>query len=106
MLRSLKYGTMPELRAHLILKVGGILEFYCPPPPQPSISLAIRDAVGSELYRLEKAGVLRKVTHADWAAFSRPRQHSISLAIRDAVGSELHRLEKAVHPYGHVSTNY
>ena len=57
-------GTMKHIRAHLTLREGAIPRVR---PPR-SVPYAIRDMVGRELDRLEEAGVLRKVSHAMWAA--------------------------------------
>ena len=56
-------GAMKHVKAHLCLKEGSLPKF-CRPRTVP---YAIRDQVGKELDRLENAGVLCRVDHADWA---------------------------------------
>ena len=58
-----KPGAMTKHSAHLLLKPGA-QPCFCRPR---SVPFAIRDIVGKELDRLEDAGVLRKVEHAQWA---------------------------------------
>ena len=55
---------MTQIKAHLTLKPNAQ-----PPICRPrSVPFAIKEKVGKELDRLEEAGVLRKVDHAEWAA--------------------------------------
>ena len=61
-------STMTELKTHLSLQEGARLRF-CRPCLLP---FAIKDTVGRKLDRPENAGVLCKVTHAEWAALIVP----------------------------------
>ena len=56
-------GTMTQIKAHLTLKPNAQPRFCRP----RSVPFAIKEKVGKELDRLEEAGVLRKVDHAEWA---------------------------------------
>ena len=57
-------GTMLHLKAHLSLRENSEPRF-CKSRPVP---FAIKDRVGKELDRLEEAGILYRVDHAEWAA--------------------------------------
>lgn len=57
-------GTVHSYRASLHLREGAQPKFFRP----RSIPFAIKDAVGEELDRLEAVGILKKVSHAEWAA--------------------------------------
>ena len=57
-------GTVHPYKATLHVKPDAIPKFFKPRP----IPFALKDAVGPELDRLEKQGVIRKVDSSDWAA--------------------------------------
>ena len=57
-------GTMKHVKAHLSLREGAQPRF-CRPRTVP---YALKQTVGRELDRLEESGVLRRVSHAEWAA--------------------------------------
>ena len=57
-------GTMRHVTAQLCLKEGAQPRFFRP----RSVPYSLKERVGKELDRLEEAGVLRKTSHADWAA--------------------------------------
>ena len=57
-------GMVRSYQATLQLKEGAQPKFFKP----RNIPFAVRDAVGEELDRLEAAGILEKVSHAEWAA--------------------------------------
>ena len=57
-------GTLRHFKAKLCLKEG-VRPRFCRPRTVP---FAITEKVGSELDRLEEAGVLRKVEYSEWAA--------------------------------------
>ena len=54
---------MKNVTAQLKLKSDASPKFFQP----RSVPFAIRDAVGAEIDRLEKMGILEKVDHSDWA---------------------------------------
>ncbi len=54
---------MKDVTAQLKLKSDASPKFFRP----RSVPFAIRDAVGAEIDRLEKMGILEKVDHSDWA---------------------------------------
>ena len=56
-------GTAKGVTAQLKLKSGTSPKFFRP----RNVPFAIKDAVGEEIDRLEKAGILEKVNHSDWA---------------------------------------
>ena len=56
-------GTVKDVTAQLKLKSDASPKFFRP----RSVPFAIRDAVGAEIDRLEKMGILEKVDHSDWA---------------------------------------
>ena len=57
-------GTIKDYTATLKVKEPALPKFYRPRP----VPFAVREAVGSELDRLEKLGILEKVEHSQWAA--------------------------------------
>ena len=57
-------GTTRHVQAELQLKEGAQPRFFRP----RTVPYVLREKVGKELDRLEEAGVLRSVTHSDWAA--------------------------------------
>ena len=57
-------GTVRDLQATLQLKAAAKPKFFRP----RSVPYAIRAAIGSELDRLEAAGIVEKVVCSDWAA--------------------------------------
>ena len=56
-------GIVKDVTAQLKLKSDASPKFFRP----HSVPFAIRDAVGVEIDRLEKMGILEKVDHSDWA---------------------------------------
>ena len=56
-------GIVKDVTAQLKLKSDASPKFFRP----RSVPFAIRDAVGAEIDRLEKMGILEKVDHSDWA---------------------------------------
>ena len=56
-------GTIKDYTAVLRMKETIAPKFYRPRP----VPFAIKDAIGSELDRLEKMGIVEKVEHAQWA---------------------------------------
>lgn len=61
---SNELGLVRNYKATLHLKEGATPKFFRP----RTVPLAIRDAVGEELDRLETAGILEKVSYSEWAA--------------------------------------
>ena len=57
-------GAIEPYRATLQVKQGATPKFVKPRP----VPFATKDAVGRELDRLEKDGILERVPHSDWAA--------------------------------------
>ena len=57
-------GTVNSYQASLHLKEGAYPKYH----RARSVPFAIREAVGEELDRLERAGILEKVTYSEWAA--------------------------------------
>ena len=57
-------GTMKTIKAELKLKENATPKFHRPRP----VPFALKGAVEQELNRLEEKGILRKVSHSDWAA--------------------------------------
>ena len=57
-------GAIEPYRATLQVKQGASPKFVKPRP----VPFATKDAVGRELDRLEKDGILERVPHSDWAA--------------------------------------
>ena len=57
-------GEMKNVKVKLSMKEGAVPKFYKPRP----VPFALKDAIGQELDRLEKRGILEKVTFSDWAA--------------------------------------
>ena len=57
-------GTIEKEKATLLVRPDCTPKFFKPRP----VPYAIRDAVGSQLDKLEAEGVLEKVSHSDWAA--------------------------------------
>ena len=57
-------GTLKDSKATLKLHEG-VMPVFCKPRPVP---YALKESLGRELDRLEKAGILEKVTSSDWAA--------------------------------------
>ena len=57
-------GTMANYKAHLSLRDDARPRFY----RARQVPFAMRDAVGRELDRMEKAGITRKVTYSEWAS--------------------------------------
>ena len=57
-------GTIEKEKATLLVRPDWTPKFFKPRP----VPYAIRDAVGSQLDKLEAEGVLEKVSHSDWAA--------------------------------------
>ena len=57
-------GTVKPQKATLHVKPDAIPRFFKPRP----VPFAIKDAIGQELDRLEKQGIIRKVDSSDWAA--------------------------------------
>ena len=58
------YGKMNTFKATLHLKEKAKPKFHKPRP----VPFAIREAVGQELDRLEKEGIVEKVAYSEWAA--------------------------------------
>ena len=56
-------GTVKDVTAQLKVKSDASPKFLRP----RSVPFAIRDAVGVDIDRLEKMGILKKVDHSDWA---------------------------------------
>ena len=56
-------GTVKGIKVSLATKPNIKPKFYCPRP----VPLALKDAVGSEIDRLEKEGIIEKVDHSEWA---------------------------------------
>ena len=57
-------GTVQPQKATLHVKPDATPKFFKPCP----VPFAIKDAIGQELDRLEKQGIVRKVDSSDWAA--------------------------------------
>ena len=57
-------GTMNSIRAELLVKEDASPRFYRPRP----VPFALKEAIERELQRLEESGILKKVSHSDWAA--------------------------------------
>jgi len=57
-------GTVSTYKASLHLKENARPKYFRPRP----VPFAIRDAVGEELDRLERSGILEKVSYSEWAA--------------------------------------
>ena len=57
-------GTITPFKAQLVVSPSAVPIFYRPRP----VAYALKPYVEQELDRLEKAGVLERVTHSDWAA--------------------------------------
>ena len=55
---------MTSIQASLKLKVDASPRFHQPRP----MPFALKEAVEKELNRLEKLGILKKVSHSEWAA--------------------------------------
>ena len=60
---STELGTIKSFKAKLVLKQG-VTPKFC---RARSVPFALRSAVETELDRLEKLGVVEKVSHSDWA---------------------------------------
>ena len=58
-----KLGTIKSFSAKLSLKAGEEPKFFKP----RSVPYAVRGAIDEELDRLEQQGILKKVTHSEWA---------------------------------------
>ena len=59
---STELGTIKSFKAKLVLKQG-VTPKFC---RARSVPFALRSAVETELDRLEKLGVVEKVSHSDW----------------------------------------
>ena len=57
-------GTVSSHRATLHVRPDAVPKFFKPRP----IPFAIKGTIGAELDRLEKDGILEKVSHSDWAS--------------------------------------
>lgn len=57
-------GRMEHFKAKLSVKADATPKFYKPQP----VPLALREAVGQELDRLESRGILQKIPYSEWAA--------------------------------------
>ena len=57
-------GTMKHFQAKLWVRSGTNPVFHRPRP----VPFAVKDTIERELDRLEKAGIVEKVTHSNWAA--------------------------------------
>ena len=57
-------GTMKHFQAKLWVRPGTTLVFYRPRP----VPFAVKGAIDRELRCLEKAGIVEKVLHSEWAA--------------------------------------
>ena len=57
-------GTVQPYRATLHVQPNAKPRFFKPRP----VPFAIKDAIGQELDRLEKQGIIRRVDHSEWAA--------------------------------------
>ena len=57
-------GTMNSIRAELRVKADASPRFHRPRP----VPFALKEAVEKEIHRLEAAGILKKVSHCEWAA--------------------------------------
>ena len=57
-------GTMANYKAHLSLRDDARPRFY----RARQVPFSMRDAVGRELDRMEKAGITRKVIYSEWAS--------------------------------------
>ena len=57
-------GTVKGVTAHLELKEGAIPRFFKP----RTVPYALRELIEQDLERLERSGVIRKVSYSDWAA--------------------------------------
>lgn len=57
-------GTMRHFTARLQVRPG-VKPVFCKPR---SVPFALKESLGMELDRLEKQGILRRVSHSDWAA--------------------------------------
>eukprot|EP00731_Ephydatia_muelleri_P001779 Em0001g1779a len=60
---SAELGTIKTFKARLVLKKGALPKFC----RARSVPFALRPAVEAELDRLEKLGILEKVSYSDWA---------------------------------------
>ena len=56
-------GTMKEIKAELKIKENVTPKFHRP----RTVPFALRGAVEQELNRLEEKGILKKVSHSEWA---------------------------------------
>ena len=57
-------GTVDPYKATLNVRPDATPRFFKP----RSVPFAIKDAIGKELDRLEQQGIIKKVTHSEWAA--------------------------------------
>ena len=57
-------GTMNSIRAELRVKDNATPRFHRPRP----VPFALKEAIERELHRLEEAGIVKKVSHCEWAA--------------------------------------
>ena len=57
-------GTLKQFEARLHVKPGAQPKFH----KARSVPFALKEAIGAELDRLEREGVLKKVDYAEWAA--------------------------------------
>ena len=57
-------GNMKMIKTELKLKENATPKFHLP----RSVPFAFRGAIEQELNRLKEKGILRKVSHSDWAA--------------------------------------
>ncbi len=57
-------GTMNSIRAELLVKENASPRFHHPHP----IPFALNEAIEREIQRLEKSGILKKVSYCEWAA--------------------------------------
>ena len=57
-------GDMKNVKVKLSIEEGAVPKFYKPCP----VPFALKEAIGQELDRLERRGILEKVTYSEWAA--------------------------------------
>ena len=78
------------------MEQGAVPKFYRP----RSVPFAIKEAIGSELDKLEQLGVLEKVDHAEWAApiVPVPKGNGLFRICRDYKSTVSDALEVDQHP--------
>ena len=57
-------GTVFSFQASLQMKTDATPKFFKPHP----VPFAIKEAIGCELDRMQKEGIIEKIEHSEWAA--------------------------------------